>query len=88
MRKALLIPVLTLTAFGLSGCGKKAKNEALEANESIAGDSNAMGEAVSDQQEALNAAFSNQEEAYDAGPAPNVSSGGGKNVPEEGSGDE
>ena len=84
MRKAILIPVLTLTAFGLAGCGKKAPNEALEANESIAGDSNAMGEAVSDQDAAMNAAFSNSEQAYDAAPSINTTS----NTPVEGSGDE
>lgn len=86
MRKAILLPVIALTAFGLAGCGKKAPNEALEANESVAGDSNAMGEAVSDQQDAMNAAFSNQEAAYDAAPAINTT--GGSNTPEEGSGDE
>ena len=32
MRKALLVPIVALAAFGLSGCGKKAPNEALEAN--------------------------------------------------------
>jgi predicted small lipoprotein YifL len=85
MRKAILLPVIAFAAFGLAGCGKKAPNEALEANESIAGDSNAMGEAVSDE-DAANAAFSNQEAAYDAVPAVNTT--GGSNVPEEGSGDE
>ena len=84
MRKAILLPVLALTAFGLAGCGKKAPNEALEANESIAGDSNAMGEAVSDQDEAMNAAFSNSEQAYDAQPSVNTTS----NTPVDGSGDE
>ena len=84
MRKAILIPVLALTAFGLAGCGKKAKNEALEANESIAGDSNAMGEAVGDQDAAMNAAFSNSEAAYDAQPSVNTTS----NTPVDGSGDE
>ena len=85
MRKAILVPVLALSAFGLAGCGKKAPNEALEANESIAGDSNAMGEAVNDQEEALNAAFSNQQEAYDAVPAGNAIAPAN---PDEGSGDE
>ena len=85
MRKALLVPVIALAAFGLAGCGKKAPNEALEANESIGGDSNAMGEAVSDQEEALNAAFSNSQEAYDAAPAGNATAPAN---PEDGSGDE
>lgn len=84
MRKAILLPVLALSALGLAGCGKKAPNEALEANESIAGDSNAMGEAVSDQDAATNAAFSNSEAAYDAPPSINTTS----NTPVEGSGDE
>ena len=86
MRKAIVIPVLALAAFGLSGCGKKAPNEALEANESIGGDSNAMGEAVNDQEEALNAAFSNQQDVYDAVPAGNATAPAGN--PDEGSGDE
>jgi len=85
MRKAILIPVLALAAFGLAGCGKKAKNEALEANESVAGDSNAMGEAVADQDAAMNAAFSNSEAAYDAAPAVNTTAPAN---PEDGSGDE
>ena len=85
MRKAILVPVLAFTALGLASCGKKAPNEALEANESVAGDSNAMGEAVSDE-DAANAAFTNQEAAYDAVPA--VNSSAGSNAPEEGSGDE
>jgi predicted small lipoprotein YifL len=85
MRKAIVVPVLALAAFGLAGCGKKAPNEALEANESIGGDSNAMGEAVSDQDEAMNAAFSNSEQAYDAAPTGNATAPAN---PEEGSGDE
>lgn len=82
MRKAILLPALALTALALSGCGKKAQNEALEANESIGGDSNAMGEAVSDQQEALNAAFDNTAAEYDANAPVNGA------APAEGSGDE
>jgi len=85
MRKAILIPVLALAALGLTGCGKKAKNEALEANESIAGDSNAMGEAVADQDAAMNAAFSNSEAAYDAPPSVNTTAPAN---PDAGSGDE
>ncbi|MDF7777240.1 hypothetical protein P1X14_18415 [Sphingomonas sp. AOB5] len=83
MRKAILVPVLALTALGLSGCGKKAPNEALEANELIGGDSNTMGEAVDD----VNQAFANAEVSYDnaaaSAPAPS-----GDPATEEGSGDE
>jgi ABC-type uncharacterized transport system auxiliary subunit len=64
MRKAILIPVLALTAFGLAGCGKKAKNEAIEANESMPGDSNTMGEAVADVNAAQDAAFNDAEASY------------------------
>ncbi len=64
MRKAFLIPVLALTAFGLAGCGKKAKNEAIEANETMPGDSNTMGEAVSDVNAAQDAAFNDAEASY------------------------
>ncbi|NML07517.1 hypothetical protein [Sphingomonas sp. G-3-2-10] len=79
MRKALLVPVLALTAFGLAGCGKKAPNEALEANELIGGDSNTMGEAVDD----VNSAFANAEISYD-----NTTIPAGNTTVEEGSGDE
>ena len=78
MRKAILIPVLALTAFGLAGCGKKAKNEALEANESIAGDSNTMGEAVADVNAAQDAAFADAENAYTA--TGNESDAGGNEI--------
>ena len=81
MRKAIVVPALALAALGLSGCGKKAANEALDANETIGGDSNAMGEAVSDQEEALNAAFDNTAAEYDAAPPVNGA------APSEGSGD-
>jgi hypothetical protein len=64
MRKAILIPVLALTAFGLAGCGKKARNEAIEANESMPGDSNTMGEAVADVNAAQDAAFNEAEASY------------------------
>ncbi len=87
MRKAILVPVIALAAFGLTGCGKKAPNEALEANESIAGDSNAMGEAVNDQEEALNATFANKAEEYDAISADNAAAPTGGSGDEEGSGD-
>jgi hypothetical protein len=83
MRNAIFLPLAAVAILGLSGCGKKAQNEALEANESIGGDSNAMGEAVSDQEEAMNAAFSNTEAEYDAAPPAN-----GTAAPAEGSGDE
>jgi len=63
MRKAILIPVLALSALGLAGCGQKAKNEAVEANESMPGDSNTMGEAVADQN-AAQAAFNDAETSY------------------------
>lgn len=87
MRQALVLPVLALAALGLSGCGKKAPNEALEANESIAGDSNAMGEAVSDTDEALNAAFANSQDAYDTAPSGNATAAPGEGSGDEGSGD-
>ncbi|WP_448663307.1 hypothetical protein ACG3SL_01135 [Sphingomonas sp. CJ20] len=64
--RPLLIPVATLALLGLSACGG-AKNEAAEANETLAGDSNAMGEAVSDvnaANAAQDAAFASAENAY------------------------
>ncbi len=64
MRKALLLPVAALALTGLSACGQKAKNEAAEANEAMAGDSNTMGEAVSDVNAAQAAAFDDAENAY------------------------
>ena len=48
MRKLLLLPVAALAIAGLSACGNQAKNEAAEANEAMAGDSNTMGDAVAD----------------------------------------
>ena len=58
MRK-LLLPAAALCALaGLAACSG-AKNEAAEANETLGGDSNAMGEAVSD----VNAANAAAEEA-------------------------
>jgi predicted small lipoprotein YifL len=66
MRKALLLPVAALALTSLAACGQKAKNEAAEANEAMAGDSNTMGEAVSDVNAAQAAAFSDAENAYSA----------------------
>jgi len=78
MRKTLFLPVAALALAGLSACGG-ANNEAAEANETLTGDSNTMGEAVSDV-DAANAAadqaFAEAENAY----AGNVAEG-------EGSGD-
>jgi len=73
MRRLLLLPVAALALTGLSACGNKAKNEAAEANEAMAGDSNTMGEAVADVNAAEDAAFANAESAYgnDSGPAGN-----------------
>jgi len=59
MRKTLFLTPLALLA--LSACGG-AKNEAAEANETITGDSNTMGEAVSD----VNAANAATDEAFTA----------------------
>ncbi|RYY45999.1 MAG: hypothetical protein EOP59_03540 [Sphingomonadales bacterium] len=64
MRKALLLPLAAIAVLSLSACGKKAANEAAEANESVGGDSNTMGEAVSDVNAAENAAFGAAENAY------------------------
>jgi hypothetical protein len=64
MRK-LLLPALALLA--LSACNNKAKNEAAEANETMAGDSNTMGEAVADvnaANAAMDNAFSDAETSY------------------------
>lgn len=66
MRKTLLLPVAALALAGLSACGG-AKNEAAEANETLTGDSNTMGEAVSDvdaANAAADAAFANAESEY------------------------
>lgn len=54
MRKAFFVS-LAATALGLSACGG-ARDESLEANEIISGDSNTMGEAVSDVEAAEEAA--------------------------------
>jgi len=76
MRKTLfLLPIALLALAACSG----AKNEATEANETITGDSNTMGEAVSDvnaANAATEAAFTEAENAYvgnaaDAGAAGN-----------------
>lgn len=64
MRKALLLPVAAIALTSLAACGQKAKNEAAEANEAMAGDSNTMGEAVSDVNAAQAAAFDDAENAY------------------------
>ncbi|RYY27691.1 MAG: hypothetical protein EOP62_06785 [Sphingomonadales bacterium] len=69
MRNALFLPLAAVAVLGLSACGKKAANEAAEANESIGGDSNTMGEAVSDVNAAENAAFGAAENSYAAVPA-------------------
>lgn len=69
MRKTLLLLPVALLA--LSACGG-AKNEAAEANETITGDSNTMGEAVSDvnaANAATDAAFTEAENSYAAGNA-------------------
>ena len=73
MRKLLLLPVAALAIAGLSACGNQAKNEAAEANEAMAGDSNTMGDAVADVNAAEDAAFANAESAYsnDTGAASN-----------------
>lgn len=67
MRKTLLLLPVALLA--LSACGG-AKNEAAEANETVTGDSNTMGEAVSDvnaanaANAATDAAFTEAENSY------------------------
>jgi hypothetical protein len=60
----LLLPLAAVAMLGLSACGGKAKNEAAEANETIGGDSNTMGEAVADVNAAQAAAFNDAEAAY------------------------
>lgn len=65
MRKTLLLLPVALLA--LSACGG-AKNEATEANETISGDSNTMGEAVSDvdaANAATESAFTAAENSYE-----------------------
>jgi hypothetical protein len=65
MRKTMfLLPVALLA---LSACGG-AKNEAAEANETVTGDSNTMGEAVSDvnaANAATESAFTEAENSYE-----------------------
>ena len=58
--RTILFPALALLA--LSACNNKAQNEAAEANETITGDSNTMGEAVAD----VNAANAATDAAFDA----------------------
>jgi hypothetical protein len=64
MRKFILVPIAAVAVLGLSACGHKAKNEAAEANESMIGDSNTMGEAVADTNAAQDAAFNAAETSY------------------------
>ena len=64
MRKAILLPLAAVAALSLAACGQKAKNEAAEANESMGGDSNTMGEAVTDTNAALDAQFNAAESSY------------------------
>lgn len=78
MRKALLLPVAALALSGLAACGHKAKNEAAEANEAMAGDSNTMGEAVADVNAAQDAAFADAENAYSG--TGNESDAGGNEI--------
>jgi len=64
MRKPILLALTALTALSLAACGQKAKNEAVEANEQMPGDSNTMGEAVADVNAAQDAAFNSAETSY------------------------
>jgi predicted small lipoprotein YifL len=82
MRKAILIPVLALTALSVTACGKKAANEALEANETMPGDSNTMGEAVADQNAAEAAAFNDTEASYSTNSTtpPPAAAGNGEDI--------
>ena len=75
MRKAILLPLTALAALSLAASGQKAKNEAVEANESMPGDSNTMGEAVADVNAAQDAAFNDAEASY-AGNATAADDGG------------
>lgn len=64
--RRLLAPLAVPALFALAACGG-AGNEAAGANETLSGDSNAMGEAVSDvdaANAALDGAFTNAENAY------------------------
>ena len=79
MRKAFILPLAAAAVLGLSACNT-AKNEAAEANEQVAGDSNTMGEAVSDVNAAENSAFDAAESNYDQAapvPAGNAADAGG-----------
>ncbi len=69
MRKTLLLPLAAAAILGLVACGQKAKNEAAEANETVSGDSNTMGEAVNDTNAAQAAAFNSAETQYDGNAA-------------------
>lgn len=65
MRKTMFL--LPFALFTLSACGG-AKNEAAEANETVTGDSNTMGEAVSDvnaANAATESAFTEAENSYE-----------------------
>jgi hypothetical protein len=69
MRKTLLLLPVALLA--VSACNG-AKNEAAEANETISGDSNTMGEAVSDvnaANAATESAFTEAENSYEGNAA-------------------
>ncbi|HEX8301586.1 hypothetical protein [Sphingomonas sp.] len=77
MRKAFFLPLAAIAVLGLSACGKRAANEAAEANESVSGDSNTMGEAVTDVNAAENAAFGAAENSY--AEVPEGSAGGDAN---------
>jgi hypothetical protein len=75
MRKTLLLLPLALLA--VTACNKS-KNEAAEANETLSGDSNTMGEAVSDvnaANAATEAAFGAAENAYEANATDNGAAG-------------
>ncbi|MCW3836551.1 hypothetical protein ACFQ1E_09985 [Sphingomonas canadensis] len=63
MRKAILIPAAALAALALSACGG-ARNEANEAAETLAGDSNTMSEADGDVKAATDAAFNDAMGSY------------------------
>lgn len=65
MRK-MLLPLAAVATLALTACGG-ANNEAAEANETLSGDSNTMGEAVSDvnaANAAMDNAFSEAETEY------------------------
>ena len=79
MRKAALLPV-ALLALSLAACGQKAKNEAVEANEQMPGDSNTMGEAVADVNAAQDAAFGNAEASYAGNAATDAGSPGDNDI--------